>query len=194
MIATPPSLRVELLLERLAGFCRQWGISRLEITAARLVAQASPPASFGGVSPPGRSPVGTTGEPAAGTATQRDYFSPEAREILNDLLEKHATDGELQFTLPETVAQASSPASFRTVPVRGIGDQNVPAEDSGGETPAEPAAETAALRGGQFTLPDVLKVPPISQHGNVNEIIGKFGGADQLRNGVNQLQSLLYAA
>jgi hypothetical protein len=36
-------------------------------------------------------------------------------------------------------------------------------------------------------LPDVLKVPPISQHGNVNEIIGKFGGADQLRNAVNQL-------
>jgi len=69
------------------------------------------------------------------------FFAPEAREILNDLLEKYAADGELQFTLP-----------------------------------------------------DVLKVPPISQHGNVNEIIGKFGGADQLRNAVNQLQSLLYAA
>ena len=69
------------------------------------------------------------------------YFAPEAREILNDLLEKYAADGELQFTLP-----------------------------------------------------DVLKVPPISKHGNVNEIIGKFGGADQLRNAVNQLQSLLYAA
>jgi len=37
-------------------------------------------------------------------------------------------------------------------------------------------------------------VPPISQRGNVNEIIGKFGGADQLRNAVNQLQALLYAA
>ncbi len=37
-------------------------------------------------------------------------------------------------------------------------------------------------------------VPPISGHGNVNEIIGKFGGADNLRNAVNQLQSLLYAA
>ena len=70
-----------------------------------------------------------------------NYFAPEAREILNDLLEKYAADGELQFTLP-----------------------------------------------------DVLKVPPISQHGNVNEIIGKFGGADQLREAVNQLQSLLYAA
>jgi len=69
------------------------------------------------------------------------FFGSEAREILNDLLEKYATDGELQFTLP-----------------------------------------------------DVLKVPPISQHGNVAEIIGKFGGADQLRNAVNQLPSLLYAA
>ena len=69
------------------------------------------------------------------------YFAPEAREILGDLLEKYANDGELQFTLP-----------------------------------------------------DVLKVPPISQHGNVNEIIDIFGGAAQLRNAVNQLQSLLYAA
>jgi type I restriction enzyme R subunit len=70
-----------------------------------------------------------------------NYFAPEAREILTDLLEKYAADGELQFTLP-----------------------------------------------------DVLKVPPISTHGNVGEIVGLFGGADQLRNAVNQLQSLLYAA
>ena len=70
-----------------------------------------------------------------------NYFGPESREILNDLLEKYAADGELQFTLP-----------------------------------------------------DVLKLPPISQHGNVNEIVGKFGGADKLRNAVNQLQTLLYAA
>jgi type I restriction enzyme R subunit len=68
------------------------------------------------------------------------YFAPEAREILNDRLEKYAADGELQFTLP-----------------------------------------------------DVLKVPPISEHGKVNEINCKFGGADQLRNAVNPLQSLLYA-
>lgn len=68
------------------------------------------------------------------------FFAPEAREILDELLEKYASDSELQFTLP-----------------------------------------------------DVLKLPPISQHGNVNEIIGKFGGADKLRNAVNQLQSFLYA-
>ena len=35
--------------------------------------------------------------------------------------------------------------------------------------------------------------PPISGHGNVNEIMGKFGGADNLRNAVQQLQALLYA-
>jgi type I restriction enzyme R subunit len=45
----------------------------------------------------------------------------------------------------------------------------------------------------QLTLPDVLKVPPISHRGNVNEIMGKFGGPDNLRNSVNELQSLLYA-
>jgi type I restriction enzyme R subunit len=68
------------------------------------------------------------------------YFAPEAREILNDLLEKYATDGELQFTLP-----------------------------------------------------DVLKVPPISQHGNVAEIAQHFGGLEKLGKAVNQLQTLLYA-
>jgi type I restriction enzyme R subunit len=67
-------------------------------------------------------------------------FAPEARAILNDLLEKCAADGQLQFTVP-----------------------------------------------------DVLKLPPISQHGNVAEIISKFGGTEQLRNAVNQLQTLLYA-
>jgi hypothetical protein len=36
-------------------------------------------------------------------------------------------------------------------------------------------------------------VLPISDHGNVNEIIGKFGGAGQLREAVGQLQTLLYA-
>ncbi|HEY1170331.1 MAG TPA: DEAD/DEAH box helicase family protein [Verrucomicrobiae bacterium] len=46
----------------------------------------------------------------------------------------------------------------------------------------------------QFSLPDVLKVPPISHYGNVNEIIGRFGGTEKLRSAVNQLQSLLYAA
>ena len=70
-----------------------------------------------------------------------NYLALEAREILEALLEKYATDGELQFTLP-----------------------------------------------------DVLKVPPISKHGNANEIAAKFGGAEKLRTAVNKLQTLLYAA
>jgi len=35
---------------------------------------------------------------------------------------------------------------------------------------------------------------PISQHGNVIEIAGLFGGAARLREAVNELQNLLYAA
>lgn len=49
-----------------------------------------------------------------------NYFAPRTREILNLLLEKYATGGELQFTLP-----------------------------------------------------DMLKVPAMFHHGNLNEIIGK---------------------
>jgi type I restriction enzyme R subunit len=40
----------------------------------------------------------------------------------------------------------------------------------------------------------VLKVPPISNHGNVIEIADLFGGAEKLKEAVNQLQTLLYAA
>jgi type I restriction enzyme R subunit len=43
-------------------------------------------------------------------------------------------------------------------------------------------------------LPDALRVPPISEHGNPMEIAGTFGGPDRLREAVNQLQTLLYAA
>lgn len=46
----------------------------------------------------------------------------------------------------------------------------------------------------QFQIPDILKVPPISLHGNVIEIAGLFGGPDQLRQAVGELQQLLYAA
>jgi len=46
----------------------------------------------------------------------------------------------------------------------------------------------------QFKLLDVLELLPIFHHGNLNEIIGKCGAADQIRNVVNQLNSLLYAA
>jgi len=40
--------------------------------------------------------------------------------------------------------------------------------------------------------PDVLKLPPISNHGTVGAIVGVFGGPDKLRAAVSQLQTLLY--
>jgi type I restriction enzyme R subunit len=46
----------------------------------------------------------------------------------------------------------------------------------------------------QFVLPDVLKVPPVSEHGQIGDIIKVFGGVDQLRVAIEQLQTLLYAA
>jgi type I restriction enzyme R subunit len=46
----------------------------------------------------------------------------------------------------------------------------------------------------QIHIPEALKVAPISERGNVGEIIGFFGGPDRLRNAVIELQSLLYSA
>jgi type I restriction enzyme R subunit len=68
-----------------------------------------------------------------------DRYAPEARAILDELLEKYAEHGDAQFVLP-----------------------------------------------------DVLRVPPISTHGQPAEIIKIFGGPDQLRRAVNDLQELLY--
>jgi hypothetical protein len=39
-------------------------------------------------------------------------------------------------------------------------------------------------------LPNVLKLPPVSDDGNMKEILSKFGGPGQLSNAVNQLHSL----
>lgn len=46
----------------------------------------------------------------------------------------------------------------------------------------------------QLKLPDVLKVPPLSSHGNPLEIAAVFGGPHQLREAVEALEELLYAA
>jgi type I restriction enzyme R subunit len=46
----------------------------------------------------------------------------------------------------------------------------------------------------QFLMPDILKVPPVSEHGTVPEIINFFGGPERLRAAVTELQNLLYAA
>lgn len=70
-----------------------------------------------------------------------DQYGPEARQILNELLDKYTEHGTAQFVVP-----------------------------------------------------DALEVPPINEHGNVIEIAAKFGDVARLRDAVNQLQSLLYAA
>ena len=44
----------------------------------------------------------------------------------------------------------------------------------------------------ELKIPDALRVPPISDHGNVTEIATSFGGPDRLRNAVEELQKLLY--
>ena len=68
-----------------------------------------------------------------------EYFKPEAREILNEILDKYIEHGTAEFSIP-----------------------------------------------------DILKVPPISSHGNVLEIASKFGGPDQLRAAIDKMQALLY--
>jgi type I restriction enzyme, R subunit len=77
-------------------------------------------------------------------ADKPDFFarySPEARTILEELLDKYAEHGDAQFVLP-----------------------------------------------------DVLRVPPLSSHGQIAEIVHLFGGAEQLRSAVTELQNGLYAA
>ncbi|MBN1220856.1 MAG: DEAD/DEAH box helicase family protein, partial [Anaerolineae bacterium] len=44
----------------------------------------------------------------------------------------------------------------------------------------------------QFTIPDILKVPPISDRGSLKEIADSFSGPQQLRAAVNTLQQLIY--
>ena len=70
-----------------------------------------------------------------------EQYGPEARAILNDLLDKYADHGLAQFKIPE-----------------------------------------------------VLKIPPISERGNVVEISRFFGGTEKLRQAIDALQALLYAA
>jgi type I restriction enzyme R subunit len=47
---------------------------------------------------------------------------------------------------------------------------------------------------GQLRLPDVLKLPPLSARGNPSEIARAFGGPEQLREAVDELEELIYAA
>ena len=44
----------------------------------------------------------------------------------------------------------------------------------------------------ELKIPDALRVPPISEYGNIREILKVFKGADQLRKAIEKLQELLY--
>lgn len=75
---------------------------------------------------------------------KKDFFEqygPEAREVLNAMLEKYVDYGTAQFQIPE-----------------------------------------------------ILKVPPISERGTIPQIAALFGGAEKMRSAVNQMQALLYAS
>jgi type I restriction enzyme, R subunit len=55
-------------------------------------------------------------------------------------------------------------------------------------------AKYAEFGTAQFKIPDILEVPPISDHGNLTEIAAKFGGTEKLVEAFGRLQELLYAA
>ena len=44
----------------------------------------------------------------------------------------------------------------------------------------------------EFNLPYTLQVPPITEHGNVQEIAALFGGANELKTALDELQTLIY--
>jgi type I restriction enzyme R subunit len=46
----------------------------------------------------------------------------------------------------------------------------------------------------QFQIPEILNVPPFSDRHSVSEIVALFGGADEMRTAVNDMQTLLYAS
>ena len=46
----------------------------------------------------------------------------------------------------------------------------------------------------QFQIPEILKVPPISEYGTVPQIASFFGGAEKMRSAVSEMQTLLYAS
>ncbi len=46
----------------------------------------------------------------------------------------------------------------------------------------------------QFQIPEILKVPPISERGTVPQIAALFGGPEKMRAAVSEMQALLYAS
>ncbi len=45
----------------------------------------------------------------------------------------------------------------------------------------------------EFKLPEILRLPPISERGTVLEIAVLFSGAENLRGAVSEMQTLLYS-
>ncbi len=117
-------------------------------------------------------PLSSSFEERAGVRSRKHYFDRAQSEIVTELA---LADNPLSSSIEERVGVRSRKHSF-------AGGQSMKTIEQRKRPLAFPS------------LPDVPKVSPISQHGNVAQIIGKFGGPHQLRNAVNQLQSLLYAA
>jgi type I restriction enzyme R subunit len=46
----------------------------------------------------------------------------------------------------------------------------------------------------EFKIPDILKVPPVSERGTVLEITAMFNGSENLRDAISEIQTLLYAS
>jgi type I restriction enzyme R subunit len=46
----------------------------------------------------------------------------------------------------------------------------------------------------QFQIPEILRVPPISERGTIPQITAFFGGAEKMRAAVGEMQALLYAS
>ncbi|HEY3414296.1 MAG TPA: DEAD/DEAH box helicase family protein [Armatimonadota bacterium] len=44
----------------------------------------------------------------------------------------------------------------------------------------------------EFVLPDIFRIPPLSEYGNPSEIATLFGGPKQLKEAVDQLQAIIY--
>ena len=122
----------------------------------------------------------------ANTMERRTKSSPTKPDA--DPFAKKAKVQRLNAKTPMNPNPARTPSAFSLQPLA------FPPAPEAREILSDLLEKYAAHGEPQFTLPDVLKVPWISHLCNVTEITDKFGGSDQLRNAVNQPQSLLYAA
>ena len=141
-------------------------------------------------------------------ALRRDWLDADRRA---DIVEQLAQRGIDLETLAETVGKPESDAFdllchlAYNAPLRSRRERadRVKREESAFFARFAPEAgavlnalvEKYAEHGSaQFKLPDVLEVPPFSEWGNILELAACFGGSRRLREAVNDLQRLIYAA